>query len=78
MMELKFPDLGNGISEGQVIKWLAKEGEVVQKSQNVLYVETFKTMIEIPATSTGKIRQQKCKIGDMVKAGDVIAVIDAD
>lgn len=74
-IEFKFPDLGEGIAEGEVKKWLVKVGDTVIKDQSLAEVETDKAVVEIPSPTAGKVLQLFHKEGEMVKVGEVLAVI---
>ena len=73
--EFKFPDLGEGITEGQLIKWLVKEGERVKTDQPVAEIETDKAVVELPAPKEGTILRLHYKEGDTVKVGTVLLTI---
>jgi pyruvate dehydrogenase E2 component (dihydrolipoamide acetyltransferase) len=73
--EFKFPDLGEGIAEGEVKKWLVKVGDTVIKDQSLAEVETDKAVVEIPSPNAGKVLQLFHKEGELVKVGEVLAVI---
>ncbi|MCX6650767.1 MAG: dihydrolipoamide acetyltransferase family protein [Methanomassiliicoccales archaeon] len=74
-IQFKFPDLGEGIAEGEVKKWLVKEGDVVNKDQSLAEVETDKAVVEIPSPVAGKVLKLHHKEGELVKVGEVLAVI---
>jgi pyruvate dehydrogenase E2 component (dihydrolipoamide acetyltransferase) len=74
-VEFKFPDLGEGIAEGEVKKWLVKEGDTVTKDQSLAEVETDKAVVEIPSPEAGKVLRLYHKEGELVKVGEVLAVI---
>jgi len=73
--EFRFPDLGEGIAEGEVKKWLVKVGDVVSKDQSLAEVETDKAVVEIPSPVAGKVLRLDHKEGELVKVGEVLAVI---
>ncbi|MEM3791675.1 MAG: dihydrolipoamide acetyltransferase family protein, partial [Candidatus Micrarchaeaceae archaeon] len=74
MTEVKFVDVGEGITEGQVQKWLVKEGEEVKEDQPLVQVETDKAVVSIPSPKNGKVHIV-AKEGEIVKVGDVLAVV---
>lgn len=76
LKEFKFPDLGEGIEEGQIVKWLVKEGDKVKEHQAVGEVETEKAVAEIPSPYEGVIVKINFKEGDTVKVGEVLFVVD--
>src|SRR5262245_9798107 len=76
--DFKLPDLGEGIHEAQVINVLIKEGDTVQKDQNVLEVETDKAAVELPVPYAGVVTSLNVKAGDTVKVGQVLLSVGAD
>ena len=53
--EFKFPDIGEGLTEGEIVKWLVKEGDSVKEGDPLVEVETDKALAEIPSPRTGVI-----------------------
>ncbi len=76
-MDLKLPDIGEGIAEGEILKWLVKEGEAVREEQPLVEVMTDKVNVQIPSPRTGKVSRILAKEGETVKVGQVIIVIDS-
>lgn len=74
--EFNFPDIGEGIHEGTLIKWLIKAGDNINEGQSLAEVETDKVTTEIPSPRTGKVLELKGKAGDIIHVGDVFVVID--
>lgn len=74
--EFKFPDLGEGIEEGRIVKWFIKEGDKVKEHEVVGEVETEKAVAEIPSPFDGTIIKINFKEGDSVKVGEVLFVVD--
>lgn len=75
VVEFKFPDLGEGIAEGEIKKWLVKEGDVIEVDQSLAEVETDKAVVEVPSPSAGKVLTLNFKEGDIVLVGEVLVVI---
>jgi len=73
--EFKFPDLGEGIEEGQIVKWYVKEGDKIEEHQAVGEVETEKAVAEIPSPFTGTILKINFKEGETVKVGETLFVV---
>ena len=48
------PDLGEGITEGEIRRWLVKEGDAVEEHQTVLEIETDKAVVEVPSPKKGR------------------------
>src|SRR5579884_4245671 len=61
--EFKFPDVGEGITEGELVKWLVSQGESVKEDQPLVEVETDKAVVTLPSPYTGKIVEQRGKPG---------------
>lgn len=74
-MDFRLPDLGEGIAEGEVIKWLVKEGDIVEEHQPILEVETDKALVQVPSPEAGKIVSINARAGEKVHVGDVLCVI---
>ena len=75
-IELKVPDIGD-FAEVEVIELLVSPGDTVKVEQSLLTVESDKASMEIPASVAGRIVELKVKLGDKVKEGSLIAVLDA-
>ncbi len=74
MKELKFVDVGEGITEGHVQKWLVSDGDQVKEDQAVVQIETDKAVVNIPAPVSGAIKIVSKENTD-VKVGDIMAYI---
>ena len=74
--EFKFPDIGEGLTEGEIVEWKVKVGDKVADHQAILEVETDKAVAEVPSPKAGYITMLKGGPGDIIKVGEVIAVID--
>ncbi|MFQ6048252.1 MAG: biotin/lipoyl-containing protein, partial [Phycisphaerae bacterium] len=70
MFEFKLPDLGEGISEGQIVNVLVKEGDTVAEYQPILEIETDKAAVEIPSPKAGVIAKLYVEPGQIVKVGE--------
>jgi 2-oxoglutarate dehydrogenase complex dihydrolipoamide succinyltransferase (E2) component len=75
-MEFKLPDLGEGITEGEVIRWLTKEGDQVKEDQPIVEVMTDKVNVQIPSPRSGRVAKIFVKEGDVAKVGQTIMMID--
>ena len=69
------PDLGEGITEGEIRKWIVKEGDSVEEHQTVLELETDKAVVEVPSPKKGKILKINKEEGEIVKVGEVLMTI---
>jgi pyruvate dehydrogenase E2 component (dihydrolipoamide acetyltransferase) len=74
-MQFRFPDVGEGITEGTVKKWVVAEGDVVEEDQVLAEVETDKAVVEMPAPAGGTILRIYFKEDEVVKVGQVLVVI---
>jgi pyruvate dehydrogenase E2 component (dihydrolipoamide acetyltransferase) len=76
--EFRLPDLGEGITEGEVRKWLVKEGESVKRDQSLAELETDKAVVEMPSPAEGKILKIHHPEGGIVKVGEILVTIGAE
>jgi len=76
MFEFLLPDLGEGIAEGEILKWHVELGAKVDEDAPLLDVETDKAAVTIPSPRGGTLAVVGGKAGDVVNVGDVIATID--
>ncbi|QDU69590.1 2-oxo acid dehydrogenase subunit E2 [Engelhardtia mirabilis] len=75
-LEFKLPDIGEGIAEGEIVKWLVAAGDVVEEHQAVVEVMTDKATVEVPSPAAGTIAELRAGEGDVVPVGDVIFVLE--
>jgi pyruvate dehydrogenase E2 component (dihydrolipoamide acetyltransferase) len=73
--EFRFPDIGEGLTEGEIVEWKVKVGDLVKDHQTILEVETDKAVAEVPSPKAGYIISLKGGPGDIINVGEVIAVI---
>lgn len=76
MFEFKLPDLGEGIHEGEIVKWYVQVGDMIKEDDPLVDVETDKAAVTIPSPVGGKVVQLGGQVGDTVIVGAVIAVIE--
>jgi 2-oxoisovalerate dehydrogenase E2 component (dihydrolipoyl transacylase) len=74
--EFKLPDLGEGLTEGEVVRWLVKEGESVTLNQPIVEVETAKAVVEIPAPYAGTVVKLHAGEGDTLDVGAPLLSVD--
>lgn len=77
MIDIKVPTVGESITEVTLVKWLKKEGDLVNRDEVIAELESEKATFELNAEQPGKL-SLKAKEGDTIKIGDVIASIDSD
>ena len=78
IFEFKLPDIGEGIAEGEIIKWFVTEGDKVEEDQPIVEVMTDKVNVELPSPVKGKVLHILTKEGDVVPVGDIIIILDAE
>ncbi len=78
VVEFKLPDLGEGITEGEIRKWLVKEGDEVKKDQSLAELETDKAVVEMPSPAAGKVIKIYHTAGSLVKVGETLVTIGAE
>lgn len=76
--EIKMPKLGESITEGTIVSWSVKVGDMVQEDDVLFEVNTAKVSAEIPSPVEGKVVEILYKEGDTIAVGTVVAVIDLD
>ncbi|ADU51780.1 catalytic domain-containing protein of components of various dehydrogenase complexes [Thermaerobacter marianensis DSM 12885] len=76
--EFRLPDVGEGIHEGEIVRWLVKPGDRVREDQPLVEVQTDKATVEIPSPVAGVVRELRANEGDVVQVGSVIVVIDTE
>lgn len=76
--EFRFPDVGEGIAEGEIVRWLVAAGDSVRADQTLAEVETDKAVVEIPSPRTGTVRRLAVREGEKIQVGEILVVIDED
>lgn len=76
MFEFKLPDIGEGVTEGEIVKWLVKSGDSIHKDQDMVEVMTDKVTVKIPSPVDGKVLEIKFDEGKVVKVGEAMIVVD--
>jgi pyruvate dehydrogenase E2 component (dihydrolipoamide acetyltransferase) len=77
MNEFRLPDLGEGMQEAEVRRWLIKPGESVKLDQPMVEVETDKAVVEIPSPIAGRVADIRVAEGQVAKLGDVLVIFDS-
>jgi pyruvate dehydrogenase E2 component (dihydrolipoamide acetyltransferase) len=75
LREFKFPDVGEGIAEGEIVRWLVKEGDHVKEDQDLVEVETDKAVLTLNSPYTGTIEKLHGNEGDVIKVGTLLTTI---
>jgi pyruvate dehydrogenase E2 component (dihydrolipoamide acetyltransferase) len=76
-IDVKLPNLGDGIKSGDVLEVLVKEGDTIKKDQGIVEVETDKASVEVPSEQAGKVVKVHVKQGDTIPIGGVIITLEA-
>ncbi|WP_416353008.1 dihydrolipoyllysine-residue acetyltransferase [Agrilactobacillus fermenti] len=75
--QFKLPELGEGIVEGEIVKWMVKPGDTINEDDTLLEVQNDKSVEEIPSPVTGTVKNIVANEGDTVEVGQVLVEIDA-
>src|SRR5436190_4405703 len=75
--EFKLPDLGEGLTEGEVARWLVVEGQEIGEDDPLVEIQTDKTTVEIPSPASGTVTRILVAEGDVVPVGTLLVVIGA-
>src|ERR1051325_809478 len=78
VFEFKLPDLGEGLTEGEVARWLVAEGQEVAEDDPLVEIQTDKTTVEIPSPAAGVVSRILVPEGEVVPVGTVLVVIGGD
>jgi pyruvate dehydrogenase E2 component (dihydrolipoamide acetyltransferase) len=76
--EFKLPDLGEGLTEGEIARWLVAEGDEIAEDAPLVEIATDKTTVEIPSPAAGIVSRILVAEGDVVPVGTVLVVIGGD
>jgi pyruvate dehydrogenase E2 component (dihydrolipoamide acetyltransferase) len=76
MFEFKFPDVGEGIAEGEIRSWLVEVGQTVAEHQALIEMETDKAVVELPSPVAGVVAELRGEIGEVIAVGTVLALIE--
>jgi pyruvate dehydrogenase E2 component (dihydrolipoamide acetyltransferase) len=76
--EFKLPDIGEGIHEGEIVKWFVKAGDAVKEDDVLCEVQNDKAVVEIPSPVDGTVLEIKVAEGEVAVVGDTLITIDAE
>jgi pyruvate dehydrogenase E2 component (dihydrolipoamide acetyltransferase) len=76
--EFKLPDLGEGLTEGEIARWLVEEGQDIAEDDPLVEIATDKTTVEIPSPAGGTVSRILVPEGEVVPVGTVLVVIGGD
>lgn len=74
--DVKLPELGEGVSEGELLKWLVKPGDAVKTDQAIAEIMTDKATVEVPSLMNGVVKELKYKVGEIIKVESVMITLD--
>lgn len=77
-LEFKLPDIGEGVTEGEIVTWLVRPGDVVAEDQPMVEVMTDKATVTIAAPKAGRVRELRAAAGELVQVHSVLVVFDLD
>ncbi|MGH2830184.1 MAG: dihydrolipoamide acetyltransferase family protein, partial [Actinomycetota bacterium] len=76
--EFRLPDLGEGLTDAEIVNWLVKEGEEVALNQPLVEVETEKALVEIPSPFAGVVQKLHSEVGQRVDVGSPIVTFQVE
>ena len=74
--EFKLPDIGEGMAEGEIVRWLVKEGDLLAQDQPMVEVMTDKATVEIATPHAGRVLERRFKEGERCPVGEILIVIE--
>lgn len=74
----KLPDIGEGIHEGEILKWFVKPGDTIREDDTLAEVQNDKAVVEIPSPVNGKVLELNADEGQIVEVGTVVITLQAD
>jgi len=77
-MDIKVPELAEGVNEATITLWHVKEGGKIKKDQDIVEMATDKATFNMPSPAAGILKKIIKQEGDTVKVGETIAIIDTD
>ena len=76
--EFRLPDIGEGVAEGEVVRWLVKEGDLLKEDQPMVEVMTDKATVEIGSPRAGRVAKRLFAEGERCPVGKVLIVIEIE
>ena len=74
-VEFRMPDVGEGITEGEIVQWLIAEGAQVKEDDALVEVQTDKAIVQIPSPASGVVLRHGAAEGEVITVGSTLAVI---
>jgi pyruvate dehydrogenase E2 component (dihydrolipoamide acetyltransferase) len=78
LFEFKLPDLGEGVMEGELVKWHVKEGDTVKEDQTIAEVMTDKATVTVPSPKAGRVIKTHGKEGEMAKVHQILVTLEVE
>jgi pyruvate dehydrogenase E2 component (dihydrolipoamide acetyltransferase) len=76
MTDVKLPELGEGVTEGELVKWTVKVGDSIKADQTIAEIMTDKATVEVPSPVAGVVKELKFKPGQIIKVESVLMTLD--
>src|SRR5215210_1040360 len=76
--EFRLPDLGEGVREGEIARWLVEVGQEISEDDPLVEIQTDKTTVEIPSPAGGKVGRLLVSEGEVVPVGTPLVVIGGE
>jgi pyruvate dehydrogenase E2 component (dihydrolipoamide acetyltransferase) len=78
LFEFKLPELGEGIHEGEIVKWLIKPGDTIEEDQIIVEVQNDKAVVEVPSPVNGTVKEVVVSEGTVSIVGDTLVTIEVE
>ncbi|MFD2673446.1 dihydrolipoamide acetyltransferase family protein [Marinicrinis sediminis] len=78
IFQYKFPELGEGLTEGEIVKWNIKAGDKIEEDDIIMEVQNDKAVVEVPAPVTGTVKEVKVEEGTVCTVGDIVALFEVE
>ncbi len=76
-IEFRFPDVGEGLEEGEIVAWRVAAGDTVNRDQTLVEVQTDKALVELPSPVAGRVVRLAAEAGEIVKVGQLLVVLES-
>ncbi|MGH8971907.1 MAG: dihydrolipoamide acetyltransferase family protein [Acidimicrobiia bacterium] len=76
VIEFRFPDVGEGLEEGEIVAWRVAAGDTVNRDQTLVEVQTDKALVELPSPIAGRVVSLAAEAGEIVKVGQLLVVLE--
>ncbi len=74
--DVQLPEIGEGVTEGELVRWLVKVGDTIKVDQSLVELMTDKATVEVPSPTAGTVKELKFKEGDVIKVGAAFVIVD--